>query len=40
MCGNKIQRNELVHLASHMIKCPKCGWVFAEMGGSKPLNTS
>jgi uncharacterized Zn finger protein len=39
-CGHKIQPNELVRLASHMIKCPKCGGVFDEMGGRKPLSTS
>jgi uncharacterized Zn finger protein len=40
MCGHKIQPNELVRLASHMIKCPRCGGVFDEMGGRKPLSTS
>jgi hypothetical protein len=40
MCGCKIQPNELVRLASHVIKCPKCGDVFNEMGNRKPLSTS
>jgi hypothetical protein len=40
MCGYKIQPNELVRLASHVIKCPKCGDVFNEMGNRKPLSKS
>jgi uncharacterized Zn finger protein len=40
LCGHKIQPNELVRLASHTIKCPKCGEVFDEMAGRKPLSTS
>ena len=40
MCGYKIQPNELVRLASHVIKCPKCGDAFNEMGNRKPLSTS
>ena len=40
MCGYKIQPNELVRLGSHVIKCPKCGDVFNEMGIRKPLSTS
>ncbi len=40
MCGYTIQPNELVRLASHVIKCPKCGGAFNEMGNRKPLSTS
>jgi hypothetical protein len=29
-----------VRLASHLIKCPKCGDEFNEMGNRKPLSTS
>jgi predicted RNA-binding Zn-ribbon protein involved in translation (DUF1610 family) len=39
-CGYKIQPNELVRVASHMIQCPKCGEKFDEMAGRKPLSTS
>jgi uncharacterized Zn finger protein len=39
MCGYRIQPNELLRVASHMIKCPKCGGVFDEMAGKKPLST-
>jgi len=39
-CGYKIQPNELLRLASHTVKCPRCGQVFDEMGGAKPLSTS
>jgi hypothetical protein len=39
-CGYKIQSNELVRLASQIIKCPKCEAVFDEMAGKKPLSTS
>jgi Zn-finger nucleic acid-binding protein len=40
LCGYKIQPNELMRLASHIIKCPKCSGVFDEMGGRKPISTS
>jgi len=40
VCGYKIQPNELVRLASHIIKCPHCGDVFNELAGKKPLSTS
>jgi ribosomal protein L37AE/L43A len=40
LCGYKIQPNELMRLASHIIQCPKCGRVFDEMGGRKPISTS
>jgi hypothetical protein len=30
----------LMRLASHIIQCPKCGGVFDEMGGRKPISTS
>ena len=40
LCAYKIQPNELVSLASHVIKCPKCGGTFNEMGNRKPLGTS
>jgi DNA-directed RNA polymerase subunit RPC12/RpoP len=40
LCGYKIQPNELVRLASHVIKCSKCGDAFNEMGNRKPLSTS
>ena len=39
-CGYKIQPNELMRLASHIIKCAKCGGVFDETGGRKPISTS
>jgi predicted Zn finger-like uncharacterized protein len=39
-CGYKIQPSELLRLASHTVKCPRCGQVFDEMGGAKPLSTS
>jgi hypothetical protein len=35
-----IQPNELMRLASHTIKCPRCSQVFDEMDGRKPLSTS
>jgi len=37
LCRHKIQPNELLRLASHIIKCSKCGGVFDEMAGRKPL---
>jgi predicted RNA-binding Zn-ribbon protein involved in translation (DUF1610 family) len=40
LCGYKIQRNELMRLASHSIRYPKCSGTFDEMGGRKPLSTS
>ena len=40
LCGYKIQPNELMRLASHIIRCPKCSGVFDEMGGRKPISTS
>jgi hypothetical protein len=40
LCAYKIQPNELVRLASHVIKCPKCGGAFDEMGTRKPMSTS
>jgi hypothetical protein len=40
LCGYSIQPNELMRLASHIIKCPKCGGVFDEMNGRKPISTS
>jgi uncharacterized Zn finger protein len=39
-CGHKIQPNELVRLASHTIRCPRCGEVFDELAGRKALGTS
>jgi Zn finger protein HypA/HybF involved in hydrogenase expression len=39
LCGYKIQPNELMRLASHIIQCPKCGESFDETGGRKPLST-
>jgi Zn-finger nucleic acid-binding protein len=39
-CSYKIQPNELMRLAAHIIRCPKCGGVFDEMGGRKPISTS
>jgi uncharacterized Zn finger protein len=39
-CGYKIQPNELVRLASHLIQCPNCGGVFDELGKKKPQSTS
>jgi uncharacterized Zn finger protein len=39
-CGYQIEPRELVRLASHIIKCPKCGGVFDEMNGRKPTSTS
>jgi len=29
-CGYKIQPNELLRLASHTVKCPRCGQVFDD----------
>ena len=40
LCAYKIQPNELMRLASHIIQCPQCGKAFDEMGGRKPLSTS
>jgi hypothetical protein len=40
LCAYKIQPNELLRLASHVIKCPKCGDAFDEMGNRKPMSTS
>jgi hypothetical protein len=40
LCGYQIQPSELMRLASHIIKCPKCGGVFDEMDGRKPIGTS
>jgi hypothetical protein len=40
LCGHKIQPNELVRLASHLIQCSQCKGVFNELGGKKPLSTS
>lgn len=40
LCGYKIQPNELMRLASHIIRCPKCGGVFDETGGRKTISTS
>lgn len=40
LCGYRIQPAELMRVASHMIKCPKCRGVFDEMAGKKPLSTS
>jgi hypothetical protein len=40
LCAYNIQPNELVRLASHVIKCPKCGDAFDEMGNRKPMSTS
>jgi len=40
LCAYKIRPNELVRLASHVIKCPKCGGTFNEMGNRKPPSTS
>ena len=40
LCGYKIQPNEQMRLASHIVKCPKCGGVFDELGGRKPISTS
>jgi hypothetical protein len=40
LCTYQIQPNELMRLASHIIKCPKCGGVFDEMDGRKPISTS
>ena len=34
------QPNELMRVASQMIKCPSCGGVFDERGGKKPLTAS
>ena len=39
-CGYKIQPNELMRLASHIIQCPKCGGVIDEMGGRRSISTS
>ena len=33
LCGYKIQPNELMRLASHIIQCPKCSGSFDEMAG-------
>jgi ribosomal protein L37AE/L43A len=38
--GYKIQPNELMRLASHIIQCSKCGKSFDETGGRKPQSTS
>jgi hypothetical protein len=38
LCGYQIQPNERMRLASHIIKCPKCGGVFDEMDGRKPIS--
>jgi uncharacterized Zn finger protein len=35
-----IQPSELLRLASHLIRCPKCGEAFDELGKKKPLSTS
>jgi uncharacterized Zn finger protein len=40
LCSYKIQPKELMRLASHIVKCPKCGGVFDETGGRKPISTS
>jgi Zn-finger nucleic acid-binding protein len=40
LCGYRIQPNELMRLASHIIQCPKCGGVFDEMAGRKLISTS
>jgi Zn finger protein HypA/HybF involved in hydrogenase expression len=40
LCAYKIQPNHLVRLASHVIKCPKCGGAFDQMGNGKPMSTS
>jgi uncharacterized Zn finger protein len=39
-CAYKIQPHELMRLASHTIKCPRCGEVFNQLAGKKPLSTS
>jgi Zn-finger nucleic acid-binding protein len=31
LCGYKIQPNDLMRLASHIVKCPKCGGVFLSL---------
>jgi ribosomal protein S27AE len=31
LCGYKIQPNDLKRLASHIVKCPKCGGVFLSL---------
>jgi uncharacterized Zn finger protein len=40
VCGYRIQPKELMRLASHIIRCPKCGEAFDEMNGRKPISTS
>ena len=40
LCVYKIQPNELVRLAAHVIKCPNCGEVFNVMGDRRRLRTS
>lgn len=37
-CSHKIQPNELMRLASHIIKCARCGQVFDEMARQSVLN--
>ncbi|HTZ60764.1 MAG TPA: hypothetical protein VMB49_21790 [Acidobacteriaceae bacterium] len=33
LCGYAIQPRELLRLASHIIRCPKCGEAFDELAG-------
>jgi predicted RNA-binding Zn-ribbon protein involved in translation (DUF1610 family) len=40
LCGYKIQPNELMRLALHILSCPKCSGVFDKMSGRKPISTS
>jgi predicted RNA-binding Zn-ribbon protein involved in translation (DUF1610 family) len=39
LCGYRIQPRELIRLASHTIRCPKCGDSFDEMAGKRPVKT-
>jgi ribosomal protein L37AE/L43A len=38
LCGYKIQPNELMRLASHIIQCQKCSGTFDEMAGRKSIS--
>jgi DNA-directed RNA polymerase subunit RPC12/RpoP len=40
LCNYRILPAELLRLAAHLIKCPKCGRTFDEMGGRKRLSAN
>ena len=40
LCGYRIQPNELMRLAAHIIQCPACYKSFDDTRGKKLLSTS